>query len=367
MKYLKIFFINFILIILGSYLLNFLLINYYNLNSPHIEIKGNDSFSQNERLVKFRENQINKKEIIKIPDKFKNNFDYNEVLYETDSHGYIKPSDIYSKPDFNFFFLGGSTTENLYTQHEKRFPYLIAKKLKNKLGLKINSFNAARSKNNSLHSLNLLINKIINLKPDVVFLHHAINDQHIFLFGDNFYWNNNNDRQILINPNTKVSLNKKITIYLKNNFSGIYALYSIIKYNYSKDKKLLVNKNEVNNKNKLINSENIEQFLKINKIFISLSNTYNFKLIYIIQASNFKQNDYRKETQRKYIKVLKGFLNKQSLDKKNNLYYIDLSSRLDNNSKYFYDEMHFNVLGNETVSDIISEEIIKKKILAIKN
>ena len=73
--------------------------------------------------------------------------------------------------------------------------------IENYYKIKINSFNAAISKNNSIHSLNLLINKILAEKPDFVFINHSVNDQHIFNLGSRYYWNSDNDRQIIIYPN----------------------------------------------------------------------------------------------------------------------------------------------------------------------
>ena len=41
-------------------------------------------------------------------------------------------------------------------------------------GLEINSFNGGRWGNNSLHSINILLNKVIHMSPDVVLMMHNI-------------------------------------------------------------------------------------------------------------------------------------------------------------------------------------------------
>jgi hypothetical protein len=51
---------------------------------------------------------------------------------------------------------------------ENRFPFLAAQKLEKDLGLKVNGINAARAGNNTVHSLLILIGKIIPLRPDYV-------------------------------------------------------------------------------------------------------------------------------------------------------------------------------------------------------
>ncbi len=99
-------------------------------------------------------------------------------VYElsTDAQGFIEPSVRHAKPDLNIVFMGGSTTECLYVAPENRFPVLAARKLESALGLKINSINTARAGNNSLHSLLILLGKVLPLNPDYVVLMESTND-----------------------------------------------------------------------------------------------------------------------------------------------------------------------------------------------
>jgi lysophospholipase L1-like esterase len=94
----------------------------------------------------------------------------------TDKDGFIEPARRHPQPDLNIVFLGGSTTECMYVAPDNRFPYLAAAKLEQALGLKINGINAALSGNNSMHSLLLLLGKVVPLRPDFVVLMHGIND-----------------------------------------------------------------------------------------------------------------------------------------------------------------------------------------------
>lgn len=68
-----------------------------------------------------------------------------------------------------------------------RFPCLVGHLLEQKTGKKVTSINAAMGGNNSLHSLDILLNKIIPLKPDVVVMMHNINDL-VALMYDKTYW-----------------------------------------------------------------------------------------------------------------------------------------------------------------------------------
>jgi hypothetical protein len=110
-----------------------------------------------------------------------------------DRQGFIMPSRVHDHPDLTLAFLGGSTTECTYVDEDQRFPYLVGRLLERDLHLKVNSFNAGRSGNNTLHCLNILLNKVVNLKPDIVVLMENINDLAILMY-EKTYWNTNPSR-----------------------------------------------------------------------------------------------------------------------------------------------------------------------------
>ncbi|HHZ63965.1 MAG TPA: SGNH/GDSL hydrolase family protein, partial [Flavobacteriales bacterium] len=99
-----------------------------------------------------------------------------EYVLRTDANGFILPSKIHDEPDIDIYFVGGSTTECETVKEILRFPYLVGRLLEEKTGLKVNAFNAGVGGNNSQHSLNILIHKILPLQPDIVVYHHNIND-----------------------------------------------------------------------------------------------------------------------------------------------------------------------------------------------
>ena len=97
------------------------------------------------------------------------------VTYRQDGRGYTKPSFRFEKPDCTVAFLGGSTTECLAVREDLRFPALVSQKFEDK-GLRVNSLNAARSGNTLHDSINLLYNHVVQDRPDVVVVMHAVND-----------------------------------------------------------------------------------------------------------------------------------------------------------------------------------------------
>jgi lysophospholipase L1-like esterase len=125
-------------------------------------------------------------------------------VLRVDRQGFIMPSKIHEHPNLTLAFLGGSTTECTYVDENVRFPYLAGRLLEQQTGLKVNSYNAGRSGNNSLHSINVLLNKVVNLHPDLVVMLHNINDL-VILSYEKTYWNNNRSRSPIIEnpPNFK--------------------------------------------------------------------------------------------------------------------------------------------------------------------
>jgi hypothetical protein len=125
-------------------------------------------------------------------------------VLRVDRQGFIMPSKIHEHPDLTIAFLGGSTTECTFVDENLRFPYLAGRLLEQQTHLKVNAYNAGRSGNNSLHSINILMNKVVDLKPDIVLMMHNINDLAILMY-EKSYWNSNPFRSPIIEqkPNFK--------------------------------------------------------------------------------------------------------------------------------------------------------------------
>jgi hypothetical protein len=121
-------------------------------------------------------------------------------LLRIDKNGFIMPSAKYANPDISMVFLGDSVTAELLVDEENRFPYLSGIFLEKDLGIKVNSYNASRIANNTLHSLDVLLNKVIPLKPDIVIMMHNNNDVAVMLY-EKTYWNNSPTRSIIFDIN----------------------------------------------------------------------------------------------------------------------------------------------------------------------
>lgn len=136
--------------------------------------------------------------IIAKKKKFEDTLEEKAYRLRIDENGFIMPSRIHENPDFSLVFLGGSTTECLFVDEELRFPYRAGVLLGQRLDKKINAYNGGRAGNNSLHILNLLLNKVVPLRPDAVIFMENVNDVNAQLFFRNSYWNDNPFRSTLI-------------------------------------------------------------------------------------------------------------------------------------------------------------------------
>ncbi|MEM8743149.1 MAG: SGNH/GDSL hydrolase family protein [Pseudomonadota bacterium] len=123
---------------------------------------------------------------------------------EIDADGFVAPASVHEKPDASIVFLGGSTTESLFVLPENRFPHLAARLLEERLGAKINGLNAGRSGNNTMHSLLLMLGKVVPQRPDAVVLMHAANDLGV-LSKTGGYWEVSDGRRLVIDETYSVS------------------------------------------------------------------------------------------------------------------------------------------------------------------
>jgi len=127
---------------------------------------------------------------------FTDNVFTKQYRVEIDRNGFIAPSRKYDAPDKVIVFLGGSTTECMFVDQDQRFPYVTGRILEQETGAKINSYNGGMSGSDSLNAIDILINKVIPLKPDVVVFMENINDLSTLLY-EGTYWHDGTARSPL--------------------------------------------------------------------------------------------------------------------------------------------------------------------------
>lgn len=293
-----------------------------------------------------------------------------ERKFRTDKDGFIMPSSKHNDPDVNIFFLGGSTTECMEVDEQNRFPYLAGDLLEKKSGMKINSFNSGVSGNNSLHSLNIFLNKIVPMNPDIVVMMHNINDLNILLVAKS-YWNTIGSKSSIQVIEEKGPEYYTLLKTLKNMF--IPNIYKYIEYNFFTGK--LHEDEFIEFRGKTIAVDEamiIREYKKNLQTFIDLCKVREITPVLMTMASRFSQGsdkpvdsyfdriekDYR--VARDDYKKIFDMFNQTIIEmgRLNNVLVIDLAKEIPQTKEYMYDIVHFNDKGSRLASEIISNSLM---------
>jgi hypothetical protein len=293
-----------------------------------------------------------------------------DYLLRIDNDGFIIPSKQYAHPDLSIVFLGGSTTECRFVEELHRFPYLSGKLLEQKLGLRINSYNAGRSGNDSLHSLDILLNKVIPIQPDIVVMMHNINDLSILLH-EKSYWSKNSSRSVIFNVNDEIVANFfKIMRdrYIPNLAAALHNFDKSFR-GLRKSKQPPADEFAKTRGQPLVFDPPamLAQFNMNLQSFIYLCQARHITPVLMTQSSRFKDHPDRiiadavKDVGLDYhqFKDLFDSFNDAIRRKahENQVLLIDLAQALPQEKEYLYDIVHHNDQGSIKTAQIISEQL----------
>jgi lysophospholipase L1-like esterase len=294
----------------------------------------------------------------------------------TDARGFILPYNRHEKPDLSLIFLGASTTACIYVEEENRYPYLVGNLLEQKTRKKITSINSGVGGNNSLHSLDILLNKIIPVRPDVVVMMHNINDL-VTLMYDRTYWSNNPTRSAIVN----------FSFY--KNLTGLKALSTLARDMYIPNlhaatrilsKKIFGKKVKdqddefasIRGKKLTVDEAAILAEFKMNlNTFINICRARRITPVLMTQF-----NRYKDHPDPKVIKAMQGFESDSKIPmgefmklyarfndairevgKANGVLVIDLAALIPQEKEYMYDVVHLNTRGSQLAAQVISQRL----------
>jgi hypothetical protein len=83
----------------------------------------------------------------------------------------------------------------MFVTDKNRFPYKAGRLIEERTGKKVNAYNGGERKS-FFHSLDILLHKILPMKPDAVCMLHNVNDLNILLY-EGSYWNENPTRSLV--------------------------------------------------------------------------------------------------------------------------------------------------------------------------
>ena len=299
-----------------------------------------------------------------------------------DSNGFIKTGNPeLDNPEIKILFLGGSTTETLFVPEEQRFPSIVERTLREKLGKDIEVYNSGVSGNNSMHSLFIFLSKGIPLKPTYAVLMHNINDFGL-LFKSESYWVAPISRSLLIDSTllgyTTIEDSTRTAIF--NFFKAIKNFLVPNLYSYLRPR-LFANVKMHQDEFTAFRKKNFEdlnleeyknQFKSSLVSFIELSRAWNIEPILMTQANRidpsqsyfqkwFEENSQGELNINQFAGLYKLFnqiIRDIALEKK--VILIDLDILVPKTDEFIIDTIHFNKAGSALVAESMIDTIIKK-------
>jgi len=289
-----------------------------------------------------------------------------QYRFAIDKDGFIVPSQNYDRPDKVIVFLGGSTTECMFVDEDHRFPYVVGKILEQETGAKINAYNGGMSGNNTLHAIDILINKVIPLKPDVVVFMENINDLSTLLY-EGTYWNKNSARSPLETLKKRQLVGKLLKeIYIPN-----------LNNAYRNLKKTLAGKEEdefagARGKKLIIDQAGLVHEFAMNlQTLIGICQSHEIVPVLMTQANRITDhpdpvvaayiNRDGSDTgigYRKFKELYDAFNDAiREAGRKNRVMVIDLAREVPPDRKYLYDLVHFNDAGSQLAAQIIAARL----------
>jgi lysophospholipase L1-like esterase len=303
----------------------------------------------------------------------------------TDADGFIMPSRIHDCPDLTLVFLGGSTTACYYVDEEYRFPYLAGRLLEEDAKLKVNSYNSGVGGNYSLHSLDILLNKVIPMKPDAVVMMHNINDLTVLMFAGS-YWSKDFKKG---NTGPIVELNKKIIdfrLFIDRYFPHLYNVLKELEKNIRRKlrpKKAAEQDDELRDirgrKIVLDKEKLVKEFTMNQQLFINICKARNITPVLMTMANRLKDkpdplivrltSGLKKDhgiTYQEYQEIFNLFNRAiRRTAAANQVLLIDLASAVPQEREYIYDVVHFTNQGSRLAAAVI-KEALKSYLLAQK-
>ncbi len=298
-----------------------------------------------------------------------------KYLFRTDRDGFIVPSKIHENPDLTLIFFGGSTTACHYVEEDQRFPYLVGRLIEERRKLKVNSYNSGVGGNNSLHSINILLNKVMSLKPDIVIMMHNINDMTILLY-EKTYWDTNPSRSPLIEIRPYTFSSKEIiNLVIPNLYDELKNMEKRIRRTFYPKTKIKSQVDEfahVRGKRIAIDTPYLLKEFKMNlQLFINVCEARTITPVLMTQANRLKNNP-----DPKILEQIKGLETQQGISYQeykriydlfnqaikevgilNNILVIDLAAEIPQEKEYMYDVVHFTNNGSISAANIIQERL----------
>ena len=294
------------------------------------------------------------------------NLDDKKYSLKLNNDGFIEGGDEYHRSiknikDADLYFVGGSTTENLYVSQESRFPTLVGEKLSDSLNRPIKSINAGMSGNNTLHSHLNFLAKGAKYNPKIILIMHNVNDWST-LSRSGSYWNAPISRSIVREFKTE-SIISTISRSIKDKL--IPNTWAII--NALKDNKTRTEWDGIYKSAKFNEKHIIKEYELSIMGFIKNIQTREGKVVLMTQPNQLKvlaknNPDFLRNIShldpKLMIKLQTSINDKiREISKDNGIMLIDLAKMQNLKNEDYYDSHHLNSKGNKKVAQYITNQL----------
>ncbi|MCL4500525.1 MAG: SGNH/GDSL hydrolase family protein [Deltaproteobacteria bacterium] len=321
------------------------------------------------RYIKLREQRPGRQMRLKFP---KNHLAFTDNVFtktykvDIDENGFIKPSRKYADPDLSMVFLGGSTTECMFMDELNRFPYLAGVLLEKETGKRINSYNGGLSGNNSLHAIDLLVNKVIPLHPRVVVFMENINDLSTLLYKKT-YWNKNNVRAPMETLVKSKLAGKMLKEMLIPNLNEAWRNFTKTLSPHEEDEFAKAHKQRLT----LDGAGMAREFAMNLQMLIDICRDRGITPVLMTQGNRITAKpdpvvaayigQYSQDTGVSYqdFKTVYDLFNDtiRQVGRKNGVMVIDLANEVPPDKEHLYDMVHFNDAGSKLAAKIIAAQL----------
>jgi len=321
------------------------------------------------RYIKLREPRPRQQMRLRFP---KNHLPYTDNAFtktykvDIDENGFIEPSRKYADPDLSIVFLGGSTTECMFMEERNRFPYLVGVLLEKETGKRINSYNGGFSGNNSLHAIDLLVNKVIPLEPRVVVFMENINDLSTLLYRKT-YWNENNVRAPIETLVKRKLLGKMLKELLIPNLNEAWRNFTTTVWGHEDDEFAQAHKQKVT----VDRTAMAREFAMNLQMFVDICRDRGIIPVLMTQGNRITEKpdpvvaayigQYSKDTGISYqdFKAAYDLFNDtiRQVGQKNGVLVIDLARQVPPDKKHLYDLVHFDDAGSKLAAQLIAAQL----------
>lgn len=301
-----------------------------------------------------------------------------------DSLGFIQSEKLLNEPKTKIVFFGGSTTECRFVDDSLRFPGLVGTKFQ-QAGLAVNTYNAGFSGNNTQHSINSLIHKVIHRDFQVAVLMHNINDltwlSHNRFYHEEKYPNNGITYATMVAPEVDdhdLSYFEKTGLFFRTKkatqlvFPQLYNQFHNIKLKLSPQISLQI---EYYPPFRSVGERQFHQFEQNLKTFIAICRVNGIQPVLMTQFNRIREDiltgnpvfnlfiERLKEGGTTvpefcgYYRHMNDITRKVAAEEK--VLLIDLEKAVLKDKQYLYDIVHLNGEGSKLVAGIIYQELSK--------